>query len=148
MRMPQLSRSMIPILFLASLALVACDNKGSKIKAETAAAPPSTVRPSEEQGISRITLTDQAAKRVGIQVEQIKTAGQGLEAPYSALLYEASGSEWVYTNPEPGVFKREAVKVERITGDKMYLSKGPQVGTKVVTVGAAELFGTEFEIGH
>lgn len=148
MVMQQPSRLMIAILFATALPLAACDSKASKVKDETAAAPPSSMQPTEVAGISRITLTDQAAQRIGIQVEETKAAAQGVEVPYSALLYEASGSEWVYINPEPRVYKRAAVKVERIDGNKMYLSKGPQQGTKVVTVGAAELFGTEFEIGH
>jgi hypothetical protein len=28
------------------------------------------------------------------------------------------------------------------------LSSGPPVGTRIVTVGVAELFGTEFGVGH
>lgn len=146
--MPQLSRLMIACLLAAALPLAGCDSKASKAKDEKAAAPPASVQPTEVQGISRITLTEQAAQRIGIQVEAAQAASKGVVVPYSALLYEASGSEWVYTNPEPLVFKRAAVKVERIDGDKMYLAKGPAHGTKVVIVGAAELFGAEFEIGH
>ena len=147
MFMQQPSRLMISILFITTLPLVACDNKASKISAAKAA-PAATISKSEESGISRITLTDQAAQRIGIQVVQAKSAVNGVEVPYSALLYEAAGNEWVYTNPEPRVFKRVAVKVERIAGDNMYLSKGLKAGTKVVTVGAVELHGAEFEIGH
>jgi hypothetical protein len=105
-------------------------------------------QPTEESGISRLTLSDKAAKRLGIEVAEVKANGEVLEAPYSALLYDASGGEWVYVSPDPLVFKRAGIKVERIEGDKMYLSKGPAAGTKVVAVGAAELFGTEFEVGH
>ena len=146
--MQQHSRWIIALLVAAAIPLAACDSKASKVRDETASAPPATVKPSEEEGISRITLTEQAAKRIGIQVVETKAAAQGVEMPYSALLYEASGGEWVYTNPEPLVYKRASVKVDRIDGNRMYLSKGPATGTKVVTVGAAELFGTEFEIGH
>jgi len=46
------------------------------------------------------------------------------------------------------VFKRTRVEVDRIKGDRLYLQTGPEPGTKVVTVGASELFGAEFEIGH
>lgn len=146
--MQQPSRLMIACLVAAALPLTGCDNQISLVKAEQAAAPPASVHPTAVQGINRITLTAKAAQRLGIQVEATKASPQGVVVPYSALLYEASGSEWVYTNPEPQVFKRMAVKVDRIDGDKMYLSQGPAQGTEVVTVGAAELFGTEFEIGH
>ena len=35
--------------------------------------------------------------------------------------------------------------VARVAGDLAVLSSGPSVGTQVVSVGVAELFGTEFE---
>jgi hypothetical protein len=67
--------------------------------------------------------------------------------PYSALLYDPNGGEWMYTNPEPLVFVREKIIVDRIAGDKAILKKGPPVGTKVVTVGVTELYGAETGIG-
>lgn len=68
--------------------------------------------------------------------------------PYGALLYDYQGDEWVYTNPEPAVYVREAIDIAYIEGDKVFLNEGPAVGTIVVTVGAAELFGTELKVGH
>ena len=41
---------------------------------------------------------------------------------------------------------RAEVKVDRIDGDRVLLSEGPPAGTKVVTVGAAEVYGAELEI--
>ena len=41
-----------------------------------------------------------------------------------------------------------AVTVDQLQGDTAYLSKGPAVGTLVVTVGAEELLGTEYGVGH
>ena len=38
---------------------------------------------------------------------------------------------------------RQKIKVDHIDGDKAILAQGPAAGTKVVTVGAAELFGSE-----
>ncbi len=63
--------------------------------------------------------------------------------PYAAVLYGVNGETWVYTNPEPLVFVREAIAIDYIEGDQAFLSEGPQAGTAVVTVGGAELFGTE-----
>jgi len=68
--------------------------------------------------------------------------------PYAAVLYDAHGDTWVYTNPEPLVFVRHRIMVDYINGDQAVLSEGPPAGTVVVTVGGAELFGAEFEIGH
>jgi hypothetical protein len=49
----------------------------------------------------------------------------------------------VYTNPERLSFVREAITIDFIERDQAYLLEGPEVGTAVVTLGAAELFGTE-----
>ncbi len=64
--------------------------------------------------------------------------------PTSAVLYDAKGKTWVYTNPEPLVFVRHAVSIDYIDGDRAVLTDGPVSGTAVVTVGAAELLGTEY----
>jgi hypothetical protein len=64
--------------------------------------------------------------------------------PYGALVYDANGKTWVYTNPESRTYIRAAVTVDRITGNVVQLRSGPAAGTDVVTVGAAELFGAEF----
>jgi hypothetical protein len=45
------------------------------------------------------------------------------------------------------VFARTAIKVDSIEGEKVYYTKGPATGTKVVTMGAAELYGIEFGVG-
>ncbi len=63
--------------------------------------------------------------------------------PYQAVLYGVHGETWVYSEPEPLVYVRLPIVVDYIEGDLAYLSEGPEVGTAVVTVGAAELLGTE-----
>jgi hypothetical protein len=93
--------------------------------------------------LSKITLTDKAVERLGLTTEKV-TKGSALEIPYAALMYDGSGKTWVYTSPEPRTYIRAAVTVDKITGDKVQLRSGPPAGTDVVTVGAAELFGTEF----
>jgi hypothetical protein len=67
--------------------------------------------------------------------------------PYAAVLYDAKGNTWVYTNPEPLVFVRQSIQIDTIVGDDVFLGDGPPVGTAVVTVGGAELYGTEFGVG-
>jgi hypothetical protein len=63
-------------------------------------------------------------------------------------MYDIGGGTWVYTVPRPLTFLRHSVVVETITGDKAYLREGPPLGTSVVTVGVAELYGTEKGLGH
>jgi hypothetical protein len=67
--------------------------------------------------------------------------------PYAALLYDATGNTWVYTNPEPFVFIRRPVSIDAIVGDEVRLRDGPPAGTDVVTVGVAELYGAEVGVG-
>ena len=67
--------------------------------------------------------------------------------PYAAVLYDAKGQTWVYTNPEQLVFTRQPIHIDTIMGDEAFLVDGPPVGTAVVTVGGAELYGTEFGVG-
>lgn len=63
--------------------------------------------------------------------------------PYSAVYYDAKGNAWVYVNGTPLTYERQHIIVERVVGDLALLSKGPAVGTPVVTVGAALLYGAE-----
>ena len=63
--------------------------------------------------------------------------------PYGAVYYDAKGAPWVYVNTAPLTFERRRIGVERIEGDVAVLSEGPPVGTPVVTVGAALLYGAE-----
>jgi hypothetical protein len=68
-------------------------------------------------------------------------------APYGAVYYDAQGTAWVYVNPKPLVFERQRIVIERVVGDLAVLSDGPSVGTEVVTVGTALLYGAEVVFG-
>lgn len=102
--------------------------------------------------LHKVTLTARAAERLDIKTDRVQEmVVRGVKrtvVPYAAVLYDAQGQNWVYTSPEPLVFVRHRIHVDYIRGDRAVLSQGPPSGTAVVTVGAAELFGAEFEIGH
>ena len=68
--------------------------------------------------------------------------------PYASLLYDANGKTWVYTNPEERVYQRQAVTVAKVEAGVVTATAGPPAGTAIVTVGAAELFGAEFDTAH
>ena len=107
-----------------------------------------TLEEVEGQEVSRITLTEKAAERLGITTDAVESVEGKLQVPYSALIYDASGGTWVYTNPEPMVFVRAPVAVDRIEAPTVKLASGPEPGTKIVTVGAAELLGAELDTAH
>lgn len=98
-------------------------------------------------GLHRITLTEHAVERLGLKTEVTATdpPTQKLTVAYRAILYDSAGKTWVYTNPEHLVFVRQSITVERINGDVAMLTDGPPAGTAVVTTGAAELLGAEFD---
>jgi hypothetical protein len=89
-----------------------------------------------------------AGQRVGVRLAAPGSGAPKKVIPYSAVLYDASGDAWVYTSPEPLQFVRARVTIDRIDGDQAVLQEGPVAGTKVVTVGAAELFGAESGVGR
>jgi hypothetical protein len=112
------------------------------------------VKPAQVEAIggtklSRITLHPKAAERLDIQTGQVRQDNSGQKiVPYAAVLYDLAGAAWVYTNPEPLTFIRHGIQIALIRGEEAYLSEGPPVGTPIVMVGAAELFGTEKGVGH
>ena len=110
---------------------------------------PAHVEHREGSDIARLTLTSKAASRIDVQTAAVETGRQGLQVvPYGALLYDPQGGTWVYTSPEALVFERVAVTVSSIDDERVHLRKGPGAGTEVAVVGAAELWGAEFGVGH
>jgi hypothetical protein len=63
--------------------------------------------------------------------------------PYSAVYYDAKGDAWVYVTTAPLAFMRQRITVERVAGDLAVLASGPEVGTRVATVGVSLLYGAE-----
>ena len=88
------------------------------------------------------------AERVGLKTAPIRQNGQGTVLPHSAVIYDADGETFTYTSPEPQTYVRQKIVIDDVVGDSVMLSDGPPAGTEVVTVGAAEVYGTEFEVAH
>ena len=109
---------------------------------------PAKVDSTEVKGIMKVTLDSKAAERIGLETAEIIEEDSRKVIPYSALMYDLKGNTWTFTNPSPLVFVRAEVKVDDITGDKVYLASGPATGTKIVTVGAPMLMGAEHKYGH
>jgi hypothetical protein len=112
--------------------------------------PPGRVEHVDGTNVDRVVLTAAAAARLAIATQPVREAQiAGVTRrviPYAAVLYDANGDAWTYTNPEPLVFVRQRITVVSIQGDQAVLADGPAPGTPVVTVGAPELYGTEFGV--
>lgn len=127
--------------------LPACAQSAALTPAAAGEAP-AKVEKNATTGIANLTLTEHGLARIELKTEPAAAgAGTDVLLPYAALLYDASGKTWVYTSPAPRVFERRAVTVSKVEAGVVTASDGPAVGTPVVTVGAVELFGTEFNTG-
>jgi hypothetical protein len=84
-----------------------------------------------------------AGQRVFVEVPLASSGSELLVVPYSAVIYGLQGETWVYTNPERLVFVRQPITIDYIEGDRAFLSAGPALGTPVVYVAAALLYGAE-----
>lgn len=98
-----------------------------------------------------ITLTERAAERTGIQTATVALddveGSERLVVPYSAVMYHYDGTTWSYAVHGPLTYVRQPIVIDHIDGGIAVLTDGPEVGTEVVSVGAAELYGVEFGIG-
>lgn len=100
-------------------------------------------------GTSKVVLIEEAAERLGIETTAVAPLPGGEESvPYSAVIYDAEGHAWVFTTGEELSYVKQPISIDRIEGDTAVLSVGPEVGTEVVTQGAAELYGVEDGIGE
>ncbi len=90
-----------------------------------------SLRPGQKMGV---TLSERASE-------------ESLVVPWSAVLHDIHGGAWVYENIAPQQYARRRVEVRRVVNSLAVLARGPAIGAKVVTAGAAEIFGTEFGTG-
>lgn len=86
-------------------------------------------------------------QRVAVEIPTLASNRERPVIPHTALLQDIHGGEWVYVQTAEHSYARRRVQVARITGADAVLENGPVEGTRVVTEGAAELFGTEFVTG-
>ena len=134
------------LLAAAVLALAACGTAPAPEQAS-----PATIVPVKGSDIPRLELTPGAVHRLGIQTQPVTTAAPGTAGateviPYPAVVYDTDGSSWAYVAVTSGTYVRRPITITVIRGDVAMLSAGPPVGTRVVTVGTAELLGTEYNI--
>jgi hypothetical protein len=135
-------RSWLVALAIASVLAGAC----GQTQADTPSKPAEVV-PVPGTNVSRIVLTTEAAGRVGLQTAPVQTTpGAAASVPLAAVVYDREGATWVYARTAPLTFQRERVTVARVVSGSAILQAGPAPGTDVVTVGAAELLGSEYGV--
>jgi hypothetical protein len=154
--MRSLSRTKAAQLLVAILmvgAAIAVVSGVSTLSYPTEAAYPDTnpdtarIEQSDAGKPPRVILSTDAARRTGVQtvpVRSTQVVGKlTLEIPYGAVFYDPDGVTWTYVAVQPSAFVRQHITVGSIRGGVAVLSAGPPTGTPVVSVGAAQLYGTE-----
>jgi hypothetical protein len=138
------------VLIAGVVSLSACSGEASSgYDYETASHHvPAKLEPIKGTDVQRVIFDAEAAERVGLKTVPISHNGQEKVIPYDALIYGADGNTYAYTSPEPLTYVRQEISVDHVVGDSVVLSDGPPAGTEVVTVGAAQVYGTEFEVAH
>src|SRR5215218_4788958 len=135
------------VLIAGVVSLSACREASSGYDYETATHhEPAELEPIKGTDVQRVIFEAEAAKRVGLQTAPIRQDGRKEIMPYAALIYDAEGKTYAYTAPEPLTYVRKEIDIDHYDGDSVVLSDGPPTGTKVVTVGVDEVYGTEFEV--
>lgn len=85
----------------------------------------------------------QPGERVAVTLPMTKKEPRKV-IPREAVLWDIQGTSWVYVHSGPQEYRRARILIDFTTDTEAVLKYGPDEGTKVVTAGAAELFGTEF----
>jgi hypothetical protein len=155
-------RWMAVVVIVATLGLAGCSEAAAGGGASEEKVIPATVEAIPNQDVKKVTITEQAAQRTGVETAAIAIAPASLlpagtrpspsmtVVPYSAIVYDPSGVTWVYTVPEPLTYVRAKVVVATVGGAKgteAVLSGGLPAGTTVVTKGVIELYGAELGVG-
>jgi hypothetical protein len=116
--------------------------------------PPASLESIPGSPVKEVLLTPRAEQRLGITTQPVRAIRLGSSGrrgtyeviPYSAVVYDNDGSTWTYVNITGRTFVREPIVINAILGSEAILDRGPAVGAAVVTVGAPELLGAEYDI--
>jgi hypothetical protein len=132
------------VLALAGVPLAGC----KEVETETATGyePAKLEEVKGNDDVKRVIFTAEGAERIGLRTARVRRNGRHEVVPHKSLIYDAEGKTYVYTSPKPLTYLRVPVQVDRVDGARVVLNKGPAPRTAVVTVGAAEVYGTELEI--
>ena len=144
-------------LAVVSIGLAGC-GVGKADYGEVSQEGPAHVVPvSNNSDINRVTLTPEAARKLGVRTAAAdaavmpastdgSVATSEISVPIDAVIYDKDGRTWVYVVDGAHSFQRQPVTVKSVDGGTALLSSGPRPGVQVVTVGAQELLGAELGV--
>jgi len=115
---------------------------------------PAVVKSIPGSAVKQLRLTEQAIHRLGITTAAVRTGQATIDGqrgtykliPYAAVVYDNDGSTWAFVSTAPRTFVRQRIAIGAIQGNTAVLAAGPSPSAAVVTAGAPELLGTEYDI--
>ena len=135
----------------AQFSLLGTDDHSPGTSASPVAAPPTATAPASTLDLYYETANPDAALRPGQRLNvrlQLRSKGEELVVPWSAVIHDIHGGTWVYVETAPHTFVRHRVSVKHVlrddAGELAVLASGPKPGANIVTTAVIELFGTEF----
>jgi hypothetical protein len=109
---------------------------------------PATLQNIPGTELNRVILTKDAIKKIDLQVvpiQELLVQGKNFKViPYSAVIYGPNGQAWVYTEINDRTFVRAPIQIEEVAENNVLFTNGPNINTKIVTVGVSELYGAEY----
>jgi hypothetical protein len=137
------SRSLALALVAGALALGGC----TQVEEFESKSAPTSVKPLKgQEDIQQVTFTADAARRAGVRTAAVRSSGLETSIPYAALIYNEEGNTYTYVSRKPLVFVRTRIGVDHIANGRVVLRRGPPIGARVVTTGAAEVYSAEFGV--
>ena len=145
--MLDVKHALAALFVLAGISISACGSSGSPripVAGRLVAVPGSPT--------GHVVLTPVGAEQLGLQTAAVQSApapshhaagSPTVIVPYSALIYDSNGNTYVFRSLSPLTFTEVPISVDHISGNSVYLLRGPSAGARVVTVGAEELFGVQ-----
>ena len=102
----------------------------------------------ENKATQNTNTTLSPAQRVSVALKLRSKQANQSTVPWSAIVIDIYGGNWVYVQKDAQSFERKRVFVDYVSVDTAVMHDGLKAGDKVVTNGALELFGVETGFTH
>ena len=133
--------------FAVCVLLVACADTAAEEEGEGDG--PASVEAVDGSDVGRVTLTDDAARRIDLHTGVVEDGPDGgIQIPYAAVLYDPDGHAWAFVKMDELTYERTPIEVDHVDGDIAVLTSGPEPGTEIATTGAPQLYGAELGVGE